>query len=131
MRVKLKYLESWNARRREIAGFYLEGFRDIPNIALPKVKESCICVWHLFVIRTLKKEALIEALHRSGIEYGFHYPIALPNAPAYHKMPFVRETECKNASLWQNQILSLPMGEHLTDKETQRVIEVVKDALCG
>ncbi|WP_104722771.1 DegT/DnrJ/EryC1/StrS family aminotransferase [Helicobacter mesocricetorum] len=131
LRVKLRYLESWNARRREIAGLYLEALRGLPNIALPEVKESCVCVWHLFVIRSLKRQALREALQREGIEYGLHYPLSLPNTPAYSKVAFVRETACKNATLWQDEILSLPMGEHLENEEAQRVVEVLKDALCG
>lgn len=131
LRVKLKYLESWNARRREIARLYLEGLKDIPSIALPEVKENCICVWHLFVIRTLKRQTLMEVLRKNGIEYGLHYPLSLPNTPAYYKASFVKETECKNASCWEDTILSLPMGEHLENEEVEKVIEVLKDTLCG
>ncbi|TLD81378.1 DegT/DnrJ/EryC1/StrS family aminotransferase [Helicobacter sp. MIT 11-5569] len=131
LRVKLRHLESWNTRRREVAKLYLEGFKDSQDIVLPKVKESCICVWHLFVVRCENRAAVIEALNKAGIQTGLHYPIALPNTPAFSKKPYVVESECKNASLWQDKILSLPMGEHLEDEEVLAVIKAVKEAICG
>lgn len=70
-------------------------------------------------------------LKQKGIEYGLHYPIALPNCPAFSHQSYVVESSTPNASAWQEEILSLPMGEHLTDEEVKEVIEAVKDAVCG
>lgn len=131
LRVKLRHLESWNIRRREVAKMYLEGLKDCESIVLPHIKDSCLCAWHLFVIRVKNRQAVMEFLKKSDIEYGLHYPIALPNTPAYSNVPFIAESKCKNASLWQDEILSLPMGEHLSDLEVLEVIKAVKEAVCG
>lgn len=131
LRVKLRHLESWNARRNEVAKLYLQGFADCKGVILPEVKESCACVWHLFVIRLKNREAVLEKLKQKEIGYGLHYPMALPNTPAFSKQPYVVESPTPNASAWQEEILSLPMGEHLSDAEVARVIEVVREAVCG
>ena len=131
LRVKLRHLADWNARRREVAKLYFEGFKDCKVIRLPQVKESCECVWHLFVILVKNREAVMTHLKQKGIEYGLHYPIALPNCPAFNHQPYVVESPTPNASAWQEEILSLPMGEHLSDEEVKEVIKAVKDAVCG
>ncbi|MDY5556232.1 DegT/DnrJ/EryC1/StrS family aminotransferase, partial [Helicobacter sp.] len=77
------------------------------------------------------REAVMTHLKQKGIEYGLHYPIALPNCPAFNHQPYVVESPTPNASVWQEEILSLPMGEHLSDEEVKEVVEAVKDAVCG
>lgn len=125
LQVKLKYLESWNQRRREVAGAYLQGLR---GVILPEVREECECVWHLFVIRTKGRDELMRKLKERGIETGLHYPICLPNTPAFSNRPYVVESQTPNASAWEGEILSLPMGEHLSDEEVAWVIESIKDS---
>ena len=112
LRVKLRHLDTWNQRRREVARQYLEGLKGI--VELPEVRQECECVWHLFVIRTLKEK---------GIEVGLHYPICLPNTEAFSNKPYVVESKTPNAKAWESEILSLPMGEHLSDEEVKWVIE--------
>lgn len=131
LRVKLRHLAAWNTRRRKVAKLYFEGFKDCDSIILPEVKDSCFCVWHLFVIRIKNRDAVMTYLKQKGIEYGLHYPIALPNCPAFSHQSYVVESSTPNASAWQEEILSLPMGEHLTNEEVKEVIEAVKDAVCG
>ncbi|WP_299546300.1 DegT/DnrJ/EryC1/StrS family aminotransferase [uncultured Helicobacter sp.] len=125
LRVKLRYLEAWNIRRKEVAQMYFDG---LSGVILPKVASNRECVWHLFVIRCEKRTAIIESLKKVGIQSGLHYPVALPNAPAFSKKSYVVETECKNAFAWQDKILSLPMGDHLEDVEVERVIGTLKES---
>lgn len=126
LRVKLRYLEAWNARRQEVAQMYFKGLGE-SGFILPKVTNNRECVWHLFVMRLENRAIVIEALSKAGIQIGLHYPVALPNTPAFLKKPYVVESECKNASAWQNKILSLPMGEHLEDREVKEVIKAIKE----
>ncbi|PZT48047.1 erythromycin biosynthesis sensory transduction protein eryC1 [Helicobacter valdiviensis] len=127
LKVKLQYLQKWNKKRQEVAKMYYEGLKEVE---LPKVSEG-ESVWHLFVVRFQKREKIIEALKNKNIEYGLHYPIALPNTPAFYKQTYVVPSENKRATFYQGQILSLPMGEHLEVEEVQRIIKVVNEAVSG
>lgn len=127
LRVKLGYLDTWNQRRREVARQYLEGLKGI--VELPEVRQECKCVWHLFVIRTKNRNDLMQKLKEKGIEVGLHYPICLPNTEAFSNKSYVVESKTPNAKAWQSEILSLPMGEHLSDEEVKEVIKVVNEAI--
>ena len=124
LRVKLRHLDSWNKKRREVAKLYFEGLRD-SHFILPYVKEDTECVWHLFVVRCENREHTMEVLRSKDIEVGLHYPIALPNTPAFNNQNYVRETPTPKATLWQDKILSLPMGEHLNKEEVWAVIDTL------
>lgn len=127
LRVKLKHLDSWNGRRREIAKLYMDGLSGI--VGLPEVKKECECVWHLFVIRTQKRNELSQKLNQMGIETGLHYPICLPNTQAFSNKPYVVESKTPKAKAWESEILSLPMGEHLSDVEVGSVIKAINEAI--
>ena len=64
-----------------------------------------------------------QLLKEKGIEVGLHYPICLPNTEAFSNKPYVVESKTPNAKAWESEILSLPMGEHLSDEEVKWVIE--------
>ncbi len=127
LRVKLKYLDSWNKRRNAVAEMYLDGLKGI--CVLPKVNKNCYCVWHLFVVRVKNRDRVVESLKKAGIECGLHYPTALPHCAAFKNKEFVVESQTKNATAWQDEILSLPMGEHLSEAEVGEVIRVLKRGL--
>lgn len=127
LRVKLKHLDSWNSRRREIAKLYMDGLSGI--VGLPEVKKECECVWHLFVIRTQKRNELSQKLNQMGIETGLHYPICLPNTQAFSNKPYVVESKTPKAKAWESEILSLPMGEHLSEVEVESVIKAINEAI--
>ena len=95
---------------------------------LPEVRQECKCVWHLFVIRTKNRNDLMQKLKEKGIEVGLHYPICLPNTEAFSNKPYVVGSKTSNAKAWESEILSLPMGEHLSDEEVKLVIESIKDS---
>ena len=128
LRVKLRYLETWNARRKEVAQMYFEGLSG-SGIILPRVGSNRECVWHLFVVRCENRVAIMESLHKVGIQTGLHYPAALSNTPAFFEKPYVVASECKNANAWQNKILSLPMGEHLENSEVEQAIKEIHKIL--
>jgi len=75
LRVKLKKLDEWNARRKYIANSYLEVLSKINLVTLPYVHVWADPVWHLFVIRSPKRDELLEKLKQHGIQTLIHYPI--------------------------------------------------------
>ena len=120
--VKLTHLKKWTDARISIAAEYLNQLKDIPEIILPVRQPWAYQVYHLFVIRHPDRDSLQQKLTESGVETGVHYPIALPKQEAY--WPLGQQNE--NGFAWRNdnQLLSLPIGEHLSPHND--VINIVK-----
>lgn len=119
--VKLKYLDEENDRRRSVAERYREEI-DNPKIALPEGEYIENHVWHLFVVRTQKRERFMTYLKERGIQTQIHYPTPIYQHPAYRDMMMhskpITEKICA-------EIVSLPMGPYLTAEEVAYVVEVV------
>ena len=121
LRVKLKYLDLWNQRRKEIASIYSNSFKDYPLIVTPFVPEWADPVWHLYVIQSAKRSSIQKYLHENDIETLIHYPVP-PHRQQVYKEFFPRALGlAKTESLAQN-VLSLPMGPHLSDVQQKYVI---------
>jgi len=123
LRVKLKKLDQWNERRRQIADLYLENLSDLPGLILPFVPQWAEPVWHLFVIRSSKRNFLQKYLNDYGIGTLIHYPIPPHKQSAYNEM------NCLSYPITEKihrEVLSLPMGPTLTLEDAQVVIEVIR-----
>lgn len=120
LRVKLAYLDQWNARRKVIATSYLEGLKDVEFI-LPYVPSWAEPVWHLFVIRHKERKVLQQRLDEVGINTLIHYPIPPHRQEAYAKNNWNPDA-FPIASRMADEVLSLPMGPHMTSDQTQHVI---------
>jgi dTDP-4-amino-4,6-dideoxygalactose transaminase len=121
---KLNHLDGWLDRRNVLAQHYIEGLADLEEVTLPHVAPNIRHAFHLFVIRLEQREELRAELSRAGIESGIHYPIALPKLPAYEYLgqadhPF-------RASELDAQLLSLPLGEHMTKHDVDQVVGTIR-----
>lgn len=125
LRAKLLHIDKWNMRRREIADMYLVGLEG-GTLVLPVIDEGCEPVWHLFVLRSSRRDALRQHLERSGIDTLIHYPIAPHLQGAYASMNIPRGTY-PIAEQLQDEILSLPIGPHMTNTQVDYVIENCKN----
>ncbi|HJV70860.1 DegT/DnrJ/EryC1/StrS family aminotransferase [Ideonella sp.] len=126
LRVRLAQLDAHNTQRRAQAARYAERLAGAPGLVLPAVPAGDEPVWHLFVVRHARRDALQAALQAQGIETLIHYP-----KPVYRFAPFaemapagrtVSDTICDEA-------LSLPIGPHLAPAEIDRVADAVA-AFC-
>ena len=124
LRVKLRYLDVWTDARIKVANFYLENLKDIDGITLPKREDWAKQVYHLFVVRTKKRDELQQYLKESGIASGIHYPISLPKLKAYDYIKQASEDFFTNSS--DAELLSLPIGEHLDKNDLEKVVLVLK-----
>ena len=124
MSVKLKYLEDWNARRKALAGRYLEALADVPNLTSPFVPNGADPAWHLFVIRHPERDALQKHLTANGIGTLIHYPIPPHLSDAYREMGF-KEGDFPITEAIHRTVLSLPMGPHLRAEQLDRVVETI------
>lgn len=122
--VKLAHLEKWTERRIAIADYYLQHLADINGLTLPERKAWGRQVYHLFVVRTSRRDALKDHLAAHGIETGIHYPVALPKLAAYAYCAQDKEDTFFNRS--DNTLLSLPIGEHLTLEDAGKVVQAVR-----
>lgn len=119
--VKLNYLEDWNRTRIAVADAYDELLSGVGDVVIPMRTSHVRHVYHLYVIRTAQRDALQKHLKDCGIQSGIHYPIALPrlNAYAYLNQQTVRDG-------LHDQLLSLPMGEHMSMDAVKQVASAVK-----
>ena len=125
LRIKLKHLEEWNARRRTAAGSYLESLNDIQDLTLPSVPEWAQPVWHLFVVRPLRRDDLQEHLTESAIGTMIHYPVP-PHLSEAYAVEGWKVGDFPMSEKLANTVLSLPMGPHLENSLQDKVIERVK-----
>lgn len=123
--IKLKYLNTWNARRRTIAQQYFERLKSVETIQLPMVLEDNEHVFHLFVIRTQKRDALKNHLANYEIETMIHYPKALPFEAAYAALGHTC-ADFPIAHQLQNEVLSLPCHPYLIDKEVDYICDAIQ-----
>ncbi|MCD6382741.1 MAG: DegT/DnrJ/EryC1/StrS family aminotransferase [Candidatus Hydrothermae bacterium] len=124
--VKLKHLDSWNDRRREIAFLYNELLEDVREVITPYEATFVKHVYHLYVIRAERRDALRSFLSEKGIDTGIHYPIPLHLQKAYEDLGYVRG-DFPNAEEAALSVLSLPMFPELTDDEVERVAKTIKE----
>lgn len=121
LRVKLSVLDAWNDRRREIASRYIRSL-DGRGVSLPFVPDYADPVWHLFVIRHARRDALRDHLAQNGINTVIHYPIpphlqACYPAFATHHLPLAKQLA--------TEVLSLPISPDMSEEEVGRVLEVL------
>jgi dTDP-4-amino-4,6-dideoxygalactose transaminase len=130
LRVKLRRLDDWNARRRQIAARYLEALRGVPGLILPQVPDWAEPVWHLFVVRHPERDRLQQKLAESGIGTLIHYPVPPHLSGAYAERGWKRGALPIAESL-ADTVLSLPMGPHLTENACRYVIKTVREACAA
>jgi len=122
LRVKLKYLDEWNSRRKTVARQYLEQLSGIPDLELPAVAAGAEPVWHLFVIRHPRRNDLQQYLNDSGIGTLVHYPVPPHLSGAYAEAGWKRGDFPVTEAL-ADTALSLPIGPHLPSKDVSVIID--------
>ena len=119
---KLKYLDEWNQRRREIAGKYKREIMN-PKIILQDVPQSVLPVYHLFEIKVDDSKKFAEYMSNNGIICGRHYPVACHLQKAFAYLGY-KKGSIPNAEELAEGCISLPMFPELTDEEAEKVINV-------
>ena len=129
VKAKLAFLDRWNSRRREIASSYRTLLADCPVQiqAEPDGYESC---YHLYTIRSPRRDAIREALTAAQIDNGIHYPIPLHLQPACAALGY-QPGDFPVSEQIAETTLSVPMHPHLTNDQVARVSEVVRGAAAA
>ena len=114
LNVKLKHLDSWNNKRRQLASLYISRLKERKEFILPYVELNKKHVYHLFVIRCRHREKLIELLDEKNISWGIHYPNALPFIDPYRYKKH-KPQDFINSSEIIKDIISIPIYPELTE----------------
>ncbi len=126
LRVKLKYLDQWNRKRRAAAALYDEGLSETDEVITPVPPENCESVYHLYVIRIPDRDSLAAFLKEKGIATGLHYPRPLHLQPAYARLGL--GSGCfPEAEKAAQEILSLPMFPDISPEQTGFVCRTIKE----
>lgn len=120
--VQLKHLEDWIEMRREIARQYQEWLPE--EVIKPRECPGRRHVYHLYVIRTLKRDDLSRSLQEDGIETGIHYPVPIHRQPVFSQEWHLPKTE-----QFCQQILSLPMYPGLGREQVQYICQKINNHL--
>ncbi|MGM0598312.1 MAG: DegT/DnrJ/EryC1/StrS family aminotransferase [Candidatus Rifleibacteriota bacterium] len=121
LRVKLKYIDQENNKRKNIARLYCESISN-SAIILPEFIQDDSHVWHLFVIRAKDRKNLQKYLFENGVETMIHYPI-----PPHRQKSLkdLQTTELKITEIIHEQVLSLPVSSVQNEEDTKVIIELV------
>lgn len=127
LRVKLRHLDEWNARRRALVERYLGGLAQVDGVILPEEPQGRRSAWHLFVIRCPRRRELDSALKGRGIGTLIHYPVPPYRQPAYADLQIPSGT-FPIADRLADEVLSLPLGPHLTANQLDDAIAALRGA---
>lgn len=123
--VKLKHLDTWNAKRREHASLYRQLLP--PSVQTITIQEGNESVYHLFVIRVPYRDAVQKALADKGISTVIHYPIPIHMQGAFAGK--WKEGDFPNAEALSRNILSLPMFAEMTEEQIREVCDAVRNCV--
>jgi len=132
LRVKLRHLPAWNARRRAVAALYADRLSRLEQrglLRLPIERPGARHAWHLYAVRIpARRDSVRERLAAQGIETGIHYPVPLHRQPAYAGMR-LQEGAFPESERAAREVLTLPMHPHLGDRQAERVAQALGAAL--
>lgn len=126
LNAKLPSLNDWNSRRRNLASSYNSKLLGLGDLILPGVKDNCDPIWHIYAVRTSRRDSLLKHLNERRIGAMIHYPVPCHLAGATTALKGqlgdfpVCERICKTE-------LSLPIGPHMTHSELNYVVHAVTE----
>ncbi|MEI7534829.1 MAG: DegT/DnrJ/EryC1/StrS family aminotransferase [Verrucomicrobiae bacterium] len=123
--VKLKHLAHWTRERQRVAARYAELLKDTP-LQLPTVTAGNESAWHLYTVRSPRRDELKKFLDENKIGNAVHYPMPLHLQKVYAPLGY-KAGDFPVAEKASREVLSLPMFPELTDAQIQRVADVVKE----
>lgn len=128
LRAKLARLREWNTARRAAAAVYDEMLAAVDGVTRPRAAAGNDHVWHLYVVRIPRRDAVVAALQGAGIGVAIHYPVPLHLQPAFRHLGY-DEGAFPVAEVAAREILSLPLYPGIRPDQQQRVVDELRRAL--
>ncbi len=126
LRVKLRYLDSWNTERRRVAARYQQNLAG--QIGLPSETEVSKHVYHQFTTRVPARDEMKAYLEKNGVGSMIYYPVSLHQQKAFAELGY-SDNDFAETRKAQEEVLSLPMFPELADSQVDEICEVVKSFL--
>jgi dTDP-4-amino-4,6-dideoxygalactose transaminase len=130
LRPKLRHLDADNARRQAIAGAYDDGLKG-RGFGLPARRSGATHVFHQYVVRTTRRDAVQAALKARDIGTNIHYPVPVHLQPAYRGRIALGPSGLKHSERASSEVLSMPMFPELGDDQVARVIAALRAVSSG
>jgi dTDP-4-amino-4,6-dideoxygalactose transaminase len=130
LRVKLRHLKQWTARRQAHAARYTELLGAIPGVEPPRTAPLATHVFHQYTVRVPSRDRVREAVAARGISTGLYYPLPLHLQPAYAALGH-RKGNYPVSEQAAREVLSLPMYPELTPQQIERVAAALAEALAS
>jgi len=127
LRVKLKHLEEWNNRRRQIAKNYNVLLADT-KLILPVEKDYAKHVYHQYVVRSEQRDRIMKKLQARGINTLIHYPIPVHLQKAYSDLGYKMKLRVTETTM--KAIFSIPIYPQLTDEEAELVVHAIDESMA-
>ena len=130
LRAKLKHLQQWTDERRERAAHYSRLLEGIPGLITPKEGPGAKSAWHLYTVRTPKRDGLVEELKKHGVSTAVHYPRPI------HLQPAMGPAGGKAGDLpvsehLSHEVVCLPLYPELPLGEVERIASLVRAFLTA
>lgn len=126
LRVKLRKLDEWTAERNQIADYYIKGLKGVEGIGLFNIAQGATCAYHLFVIKTAKREKLQKHLAEQGIGTMIHYPIPPHLQECYSHLGF-KKGDLPIAERLAESSLSLPLSISIKKDQIHYIIDILNE----
>lgn len=123
--VKLKHLSAWNAERQRLAALYQLLLKEVEEIKLPVTDETCTHVYHLFIIRTKRRDELQQYSQAHEIGTLIHYPLPPHLQKAYSHLGY-KKNDFPVAEELADTMLSLPLYPGMTEEQVTEVCDAIK-----
>lgn len=120
---KLSHLDELNKKRNVFSQIYIKELAGVKEIQLPKVRENCFHIFHLFVIEAKRRDELMQFLQQEGVQSLIHYPVPIHKQQCY---PEFNDVKLDQTEKQVTQILSLPMHPFLEEEEVLKVCAAIK-----
>ena len=124
LNVKMRYLDKWTKKKREIANFYQKKLSDIVKVPFDKSNEYA--VYHTFIIQADKRDKLQKFLMQKGIETKIHYPVPIHLQKAVQNLGY-KKGDFPKAEKQAEKILSLPIYPELKEEQLELVVKEIKN----
>lgn len=127
LRVKLPYIDEYNAGRRRVAQLYDSQLRTLKSVEIPQIQINSVPVYHQYTIRILegRRDAVRQALAEQGIETMVYYPVPVHQLPVYEPM----NVTLPKAEEVASQVISLPIWPQMGAETVNTVVQVIKSTL--
>ncbi|MFN7181254.1 MAG: DegT/DnrJ/EryC1/StrS family aminotransferase [Planctomycetota bacterium] len=125
LNIKLKYLDQWNKKRREKASYYRQLLKDLPVILPPEDTPDTYKIYHVFVIRTKKRDELYKYLRENNVGTVIHYPAPIHFQKSFKEL-FGNERYPVSESL-SREVLSLPLNPFISENKIEYICKLITD----